>query len=60
MHARTYNHTYVQGQEVSEAGVKIGLLEKKLELSDVECARKVEAEKEEVNHIRSIMQEQER
>lgn len=50
----------LQGQELSEAGVKIGLLEKKVESADVECEKKVAIEKEELQRVRDIMDEQER
>lgn len=50
----------LQGQELSEAGVKIGLLDKKVESADAECARQVAKEKEETQRIKDIMEEQER
>ena len=45
---------------MSEAGVKVGLLEKKVESADAECARQVAKEKEETERIKNIMEEQER
>ena len=45
---------------MSEAGVKIGLLDKKVESADAECARQVAKEKEETQRIKDIMEEQER
>ncbi len=50
----------VQGQELSEAGVKISLLEKKVEMADGECDKKVCVEREEQDRLRSVMDEQER
>ena len=50
----------LQGQELSEAGVKIGLLEKKVESADAETARQVSKEREETERIKDIMEEQER
>lgn len=40
--------------------MKIGLLEKKVESADAECARQVAKEKEETERIKDIMEEQER
>ena len=40
--------------------MKIGLLEKKVESADADCAKKVEAEQEEVQRFRNAMDEQER
>lgn len=56
----TYVYVWLQGQELSEAGVKIGLLEKKVESADAETARQVAKEREETERIRDIMEEQER
>ena len=53
-------NTAVQSQELSEAGVKVGMLEKKVELADAETARKVAAEREEGNSYKAAMEEQER
>ena len=40
--------------------MKIGLLEKKVESADMECAKKVEGEREEVQRFRQAIDEQER
>lgn len=50
----------LQAGELSEAGVKIGMLEKKVESADAETARQVAREREETERIRDIMEEQER
>ena len=50
----------LQAQELSEAGVKIGLLEKKVDTADSECAKKVAVEREEVQRFKDAMDEQER
>lgn len=49
-----------QAQELSEANVKIGLLEKKVESIDSEITRRISAEKEETDKIRKAMENQER
>ena len=49
-----------QAQELSEAGVKVGLLEKKVESADVECEKKVAVEREEQQRLKDVMDEQER
>ena len=59
-HYCLYLHWWPQAQELSEAGVKIGLLEKKVESADAETARQVAKEREETERIRDIMEEQER
>ncbi len=48
-----------QAQELSEANVKIGLLDKKVESADADCAKKVEAEREEVLRFRAALDDQE-
>lgn len=45
---------------MSEANVKIGLLEKKVESADAECVKKVQAEREEVEKFKAAFDEQER
>ncbi len=40
--------------------MKIGMLEKKIELADAECDKKVCVEREEQDRLRSVMDEQER
>lgn len=40
--------------------MKIGLLDKKVEQADSECAKKVEVEREEVQRFKAAMDEQER
>lgn len=40
--------------------MKIGLLEKKVESADAECARQVGKEREETQRIKDIMEDQER
>ena len=52
--------TPFQAQELSEAHVKIGLLEKKVESIDTEIARHVGAEKEETNKMKQALEKQER
>lgn len=49
----------MQAQELSEANVKIGLLDKKIETADAECAKKVEVEREEVERFRAALDDQE-
>ncbi len=48
----------VKAQEVSEAGVKIGLLEKKLESSSAENKRLVDGEKEEAKKLKDQLERQ--
>lgn len=50
----------MQAQELSEANVKIGLLEKKVESIDSEIAHHVGAEKEETEKMKEAMENQER
>ena len=45
---------------MSEASVKIGLLEKKVDSADTECDKKVAVEREEMQRFRQAMDEQER
>lgn len=40
--------------------MKIGLLEKKVEMADGECDKKVCVEREEQDRLRTVMDEQER
>ena len=48
----------VQAQELSESNVKIGLLEKKLESSDMEMKRLADAEKDEVKKLKDQLERQ--
>ena len=50
---------HVQAQELSEANVKIGLLEKKVESADAECAKMVQAERDEVERFKNAFDLQE-
>ncbi|XP_064382819.1 dynactin subunit 1-like isoform X2 [Halichondria panicea] len=49
-----------KGQELSEAGVKIGLLEKKVKSADGKCDKQVGVEREEQDRLRRVMDEQKR
>ena len=40
--------------------MKVGLLDKKVESADTECAKKVGVEREEQDRLRRVMDEQER
>jgi len=52
------NVCLVKAQEVSEASVKIGLLEKKLESSSAESKRLVDGEKEEAKKLKDQLDRQ--
>ena len=49
-----------KAEELSEGGVKVGLLEKRVETADAECSRKVEEERAEASRIRAAMVEEKR
>ena len=59
-HTHTHTHTHTQAEELSEAGVKVSRLEKKVAGAEEESARRVAQEKEETAKFKAALDEQER